>query len=80
MVICMRDDTVFNSAFLYLFFLSAVTIADAVEKKYRDMKDQKRLAELTSEIWAEWHQARSNRNPKHYADVLEHEQAQEKSF
>jgi len=35
------------------------------------MKQRKRLAELTSEVWAEWHQAQADKHPEKYADVLQ---------
>lgn len=38
------------------------------------MKRRKRMAELTSEVWAEWHQAQANQHPEKYADVLRLEQ------
>ena len=35
------------------------------------MRREKLLAELTSEVWGEWHQARADKNPSKYADVME---------
>lgn len=68
--------TQINSTPVITFFFPVI-IADRVETKYKKMKEQKRLAELTSEIWAEWHQAHANRNPVKYADVLEYEEIQQ---
>jgi len=48
-------------------------IADQVETKYKEMRRKKRLAELSSDIWAEWHQAQANRQPSHYKDVLNYQ-------
>ena len=57
---------------LYSSSLLTVVLADAVETKYKRMKREKRLAELTSEVWGEWHQARAAKSPSKYADVMAH--------
>ena len=51
------------------FFLAAL-IADKVEMKYKELRRKKRMAELASDIWSDWHQAQANRQPSQYKDVL----------
>ena len=51
------------------FFLAAL-IADKVEMKYKELRRKKRMAELASDIWSDWHQALANRQPSQYKDVL----------
>jgi hypothetical protein len=58
-----------------ILFYFTVLITDRVETEYKKMKRRKRMAELTSEIWAEWHQAQANKHPEKYADVLRLEQS-----
>ena len=38
--------------------------------KYKELRRKKRIAELASDIWSDWHQAQANRQPSHYKDVL----------
>lgn len=45
-------------------------IADKVEMKYKELRRKKRMAELASDIWSDWHQAQANRQPSQYKDVL----------
>lgn len=45
-------------------------IADQVEMKYKELRRKKRMAELASDIWSDWHQAQANRQPSQYKDVL----------
>lgn len=47
-------------------------IADQIEMKFKEIKRQKRLAELSSDAWSEWHQAQSNQTPSQYKDVLKY--------
>ena len=51
------------------FFLAAL-IADKVEMKYKELRRKKRIAELASDIWSDWHQAQANSRPSQYKDVL----------
>ena len=51
------------------YFLAAL-IADKVEMKYKELRRKKRMAELASDIWSDWHQAQANRQPSQYKDVL----------
>ena len=41
-----------------------------VEMKYKELRRKKRMAELASDIWSDWHQAQANRQPSQYKDVL----------
>lgn len=43
---------------------------DKVEMKHKEMRRRKRVAELASDIWSDWHQAQANRHPSQYKDVL----------
>ena len=43
------------------------------------MRYKKHLAELSSDIWSDWHQAQANRHPSHYKDVLKHHDIQEET-
>lgn len=36
------------------------------------MRRKKRLAELSSDVWSEWHQAQANQTPSQYKDVLKY--------
>ena len=45
-------------------------IADKVEMKYKELRRKKRIAELASDIWSDWHQAQANSRPSQYKDVL----------
>lgn len=45
-------------------------IMDKVEMKHKEMRRRKRVAELASDIWSDWHQAQANRHPSQYKDVL----------
>ena len=38
--------------------------------KYKELRRKKRMAELASDIWSDWHQAQANRRPSQYKDVL----------
>ena len=40
--------------------------------KYKEMRRKKRMAELASDIWSDWHQAQANRNPSQYRDILKY--------
>ena len=53
-----------------IWFFLAVLIADKVEMKYKELRRKKRMAELASDIWSDWHQAQANRQPSQYKDVL----------
>lgn len=56
---------------LGLFCLVHVAlIRDKVEMKHKEMRRRKRVAELASDIWSDWHQAQANRHPSQYKDVL----------
>lgn len=47
-------------------------VTDQVEMKYKEMRRKKRMAELASDIWSDWHQAQANRNPSQYQDILKY--------
>ena len=53
-----------------VWFFPAALIADKVEMKYKELRLKKRIAELASDIWSDWHQAQANRQPSQYKDVL----------
>ena len=38
--------------------------------KHKELRRKKRIAELPSDIWSDWHQAQANRQPSQYKDVL----------
>ena len=38
--------------------------------KYKELRRKKRIAELASDIWSDWHQAQANSRPSQYKDVL----------
>lgn len=50
----------------------AALVTDQVEMKYKEMRRKKRMAELASDIWSDWHQAQANRNPSQYQDILKY--------
>ena len=62
-----------------LSFCFAALIADQVETKYKEMRRKKRMAELASDIWSDWHQAQANRQPSRYKDILNYRQPSSKS-
>lgn len=53
-------------------------VADQVEMKYKEMRRKKRMAELASDIWSDWHQAQANRHPSQYKDILKYHDIQQK--
>ncbi|KAJ7333810.1 39S ribosomal protein L44, mitochondrial [Desmophyllum pertusum] len=57
---------------LTVAYCKEALIADEIEMKYKDVKRQKRLAELSSDVWSEWHQAQANKTPSQYKDVLKY--------
>ena len=52
-------------------FLAAL-IADKLEQRFIEIRRKKRLAELSSDVWSEWHQAQSDKAPSQYKDVLKY--------
>lgn len=57
---------------LTVSYCKETLIADQIEMKYKEIKRKKRLAELSSDIWSEWHQAQANQTPSQYKDVLKY--------
>lgn len=47
-------------------------LADKLEQRFKEIKRKKRLAELSSDVWSQWHQAQSNQTPSRYKDVLKY--------
>lgn len=47
-------------------------IADKLEQRFIEIRRKKRLAELSSDVWSEWHQAQSDKAPSQYKDVLKY--------
>ncbi|KAL9981028.1 hypothetical protein ACROYT_G009682 [Oculina patagonica] len=61
-----------GSVSLTVSYCKEALIADQIEMKYKEIKHKKRLAELSSDVWSEWHQAQANQTPSQYKDVLKY--------
>jgi len=64
--------SVFGCVTLTVSHCREALVTDQVEMKYKEMRRKKRMAELASDIWSDWHQAQANRNPSQYRDILKY--------